>query len=75
METELIIADTVRRWAREVLPDQPVAADAAAALAIRCYAGGASVAEACEEARRFVGSWSRHPSHHWSVRTPMSVAS
>ncbi|HEX4819527.1 MAG TPA: hypothetical protein VFV00_04925 [Acidimicrobiales bacterium] len=75
METEFIIADTVRRWAHEVLPEEPAAGEAAAALAIRCYMGGASVAEACQEARHFVESWSRHPSHRTSMRTPMSIAS
>jgi len=63
MEPELVIAEVVREWALHALPDDTNAADAAAALAVRCYSGGASVGEACQEARRFVGSWSRHPSH------------
>ena len=75
MTTELIIADVVRRWTSEVLPDAPEAADAAATLAVRWYSGGASVSEACQEARRFVGSWSRHPSHRTNSAATLSIAS
>jgi len=62
MNPELVMADMVRHWVGHVLPGQPGAADRAVAIALRCYEGGASVAEACEEARRFIGSWMRHPS-------------
>jgi hypothetical protein len=62
VEPELVIADVVRCWAEHTVPGDPRVAAAAVALAERCYVGGASVAEACEEGRRFVGSWSRHPS-------------
>ena len=62
MEPELVIADVVRRKAEQLVPGNPRAAAAAIGLAERCHAGGASEAEACTEAARFLGSWSRHPS-------------
>lgn len=74
MEPELIIAELVREWVQHVRPDDAYAADAAAALAVRCYVGGASVADACTEAREFIGSWSRHPSHAASS-SPLAIAS
>jgi hypothetical protein len=60
---EVIIAEAVRQWVGQVLPDEPGVADAAAGVATHAYEGGASVGEACREARRYVGSWCRHPSH------------
>jgi hypothetical protein len=62
MDPELALADVVRRWTNDVLPGNVDAADRAVAIALRCFVGGASVAEACEAARRFVGSLARHPS-------------
>lgn len=64
MDPELLIADCVRRRAQQVVPGDERAAGAAMSLAMRCFVGGSSVAEACEAANRFLGSWSRHPSHH-----------
>lgn len=63
MTHELLLAGLVRDWASGVVPGEPAAANAAAAVALRCYAGGASVSEACREARRFVECWARHPAH------------
>jgi len=37
--------------------------DRAANLAVGAYEDGASVAEACELARRYVESWLRHPAN------------
>jgi hypothetical protein len=63
MDPELVIADCVRRRAAALVPGDQRAARAAVGLALRCFSGGSSVAEACEAANRFLGSWSRHPSH------------
>src|SRR5581483_216773 len=63
MTPELLLASAVRQWVDEVLPGDDAAARAATGLAVGVYEGGASVAEACEQARQFIGSWSRHPSH------------
>jgi hypothetical protein len=54
------------------MPGEPGAANTASAAALRAYAGGASISEACIEARRVVGSWSRHPSRE--VRRPSLAA-
>lgn len=75
MNPEFVMADMVRRWVGDVLPGQPAAADRAVAIALRCYEGGSSVGEACEEARRFIGSWMRHPSHQMPVHTLLRRAS
>ena len=72
---ELMVADSVRRWVDHVLPGDSAAADAATGLAVRCYIGGASVSEACSEARRFTGSWTRHPSHQNDTEFALRPAS
>ena len=73
---ELLIANLVRDWAGRMLPGEPGVAERAAAQAVRCYAGGASVSEACREARRFVECWSHHPSHQPLRHTnPLRLAS
>lgn len=54
MNEELFVADTVRRWAAESFPEVPVVADTAVAAALRAFAGGASVSEACREGRWFI---------------------
>lgn len=51
----------VRRWAVSRPKASRLMADRAANLAVRAYEDGASVAEACELARSYVGSWLRHP--------------
>jgi len=58
---EVLIADMVRSWAVSRLKASRLMADRAANLAVRAYEDGASVAEACELARRYVESWLRHP--------------
>jgi len=62
MVNEAVLADTVRRWALEVLPNEGVA-DRAVGVALSAYRGGASVSEATFEARRFMLSWASHPAH------------
>lgn len=59
---EGVLAEQVRTWADRVAPGVLSLADAAVAQALMCYAGGASVSEACREARRLLDSWLRHPS-------------
>lgn len=73
---ELALEDLVRHWAAEMLPGEVGVAERAANIALVSYASGASVDEACGEARIFVEGWARHPSHHpvppapslWCVR-------
>jgi hypothetical protein len=63
MDVELALVGSVRDWTRQQCPDDPRVVDKAAVLALRSYAGGASVAEACEQVRAFVTSWAHHPAH------------
>jgi hypothetical protein len=63
VDVELALVWSVRDWTRQQCPDDPRVADRAAALALSSYAGGASVAEACEQVRAFVASWAHHPAH------------
>ena len=57
METEAVVADTVRRRVNaEITGDRPLA-DRAVDWALSSYAGGASAAEAIEEARTLVRAW------------------
>jgi hypothetical protein len=59
---EVVLSGMVRAWTRHRINDDQVAARAVE-IALSSYAGGASIAEACEEARKFVLGWIRHPSH------------
>ena len=61
MDVELALAGSVWEWSRQRCPDDPHVAEKAVAVALSCYVGGASVAEACEQARAFVASWAHHP--------------
>lgn len=63
VKNNLLLEEVVREWAAKALPDEPGVATRAALLARSAYEHGATVTEACEEARAFVGSWARHPSH------------
>lgn len=63
MTSENTLAEVVRTWAKEMLPGQPAAADAAAAVARQAFVEGASVSDACQAARTFLQSWSSHPAH------------
>ena len=59
---ELLVAETVRRWALEAFPAIPIVADTAMAAALEAFAGGASVAEARREGRWYIECCRRHPS-------------
>lgn len=67
MDVELTLAGSVWNWARQCCPNEPRVAKRAVGVAMTSYAGGASVAEAYEEARAFVVSWTRHPAHRASL--------
>jgi hypothetical protein len=76
VSNELLLAGVVRKWAEEVWPAEPAAAEGAVTVAMRCYAGGASVSESCREARGFLRGWARHPSHaRLSQEEPLVIAS
>ncbi len=65
---EMALAGSVQEWTRRHCPEDPRAAAGAVAVALNSYVGGASMAEACEQAHVFVGSWVRHPSHKVAPR-------
>ena len=67
MEQELVLAGIVRDWAAATLANEGLA-DSAVAVALSAYAAGASVSEACVQARRFVLSWVDHPAHAATIR-------
>lgn len=76
MANELLLAGVVREWAEGAWPGDSDAADGAVSVAIGCYAGGASVSEACREARGFLRGWARHPSHaRLNGEEPLPIAS
>jgi hypothetical protein len=62
MSAELFLAEQVQYWVERVAPGERLLADAAVAKALASYGAGASVSEACREARRLVESRLRHPS-------------
>ena len=70
MTDEVVLAYMVRDWIWRVLPGESDVVDAAVTVALRAFAGGASITEACIEGRRFAGSWCRHPSHRHTGREP-----
>ncbi len=62
MSAELVLAEQVQSWVERVAPGERMLAEAAVAKALTSYAAGASVSEACREARRLVECCLRHPS-------------
>ncbi len=70
------LAGWVREWTREQCPGEPRVSDMAVSIALSSYFGGASIAEACEQARSFVVSRTVHPAQkgHRPVAS-LSVAS
>ncbi len=75
MIEESMVAGLVRARSQLTLPGDLAAAERAAAVAVRLYAGGASVSEACREGHRFVESWARHPSHQETDRVALRLVS
>ncbi len=65
---EVILANAVRDWAEKAAPGDERTVQAAVETALYLFASGASVSEACEEARVMVESRLRHPSHARPVR-------
>jgi len=76
MDVAYALAGWVREWAGEQCPGEPRVSDMAVSVALNTYFGGASVAEACEQARSFVVSRTLHPAHR-GIRpvAALSVAS
>ena len=62
MCVELVLTEQVQAWVARVAPQERGLREAAIDRALTTYAGGASVSEACQEARRFVRGRLRHPS-------------
>jgi hypothetical protein len=58
---ELVLAKTMKSWAEQEFPGDKQAADLAVFLALRAFCGGASVSEACREARAAVTNKSQSP--------------
>ncbi len=76
MSNERIIAEVVRTWVAQVLPDEPGVAETAAFVAANAYAAGGTVGDACLGARNFVRSWAEHPSNQrLNPRLGLPVAS
>jgi hypothetical protein len=63
VEVEVALAEAVRDWTRECCPGEPSVSERAVAVALDSFVGGASVAEACEQARSYVRAWVYHPAH------------
>jgi hypothetical protein len=72
MTEELLVTGFVRRCTDGVGASAVV--DRATSRALECFAGGASVSEACREGRRLVESCGRHPSRAEAPR-PLRRAS
>jgi hypothetical protein len=62
VSNEELLLDIVATWAARTSPGDIETGSAAAAVALSAYAAGASVGEACREARRFLGCRANHPS-------------
>ncbi len=65
---ELMLANAVRDWAERMAPGDRATIESGVESALYLYASGASVSEACEEARKRVLSRLRHPSRGSSSR-------
>ncbi len=63
MRNDKVLAETVRAWVAQDLPDVPELAAGAAEVARASYSGGAPVSEACRQAHAYVGCWLRHPAN------------
>ena len=71
-DVDLLIS-TVQTWAAELFPDDPHVGKRAAALALSAYMGGASLSEACHEARVFLAGRAHHPAGRGGLPTrPLS---
>jgi hypothetical protein len=70
---EKLLVSMVQTWGAELFPDDPQVGRRAAALALSAYMGGASLSEACREARVFLAGRARHPAGRGGVPTrPLS---
>jgi len=73
VDVAYILVGCVREWTREQCPGEPRVSDMAVSIALSSYFGGASVAEACEQARSFVLSRAAHPARNGN--RPVAVLS
>jgi hypothetical protein len=62
MTPEIMIVGIVRQYATDIVPLQPALATCAVELAFQTFAAGASVSEACAEARTLLENCARLPS-------------
>lgn len=62
-DIELVLERCVRDWVETVTPGDERTAARAVARALGAYAAGASVPEACDQARRLVLGRMHHPSN------------
>jgi hypothetical protein len=60
---EALLIGAVRSWVEFLLPGDTLAANAAAGIALEQLNKTGSAADAFAQARQFIGSWMRHPSH------------
>ena len=74
MTIERMLEEVVEEWAVLMAPGETRAAEIARRIAREHYSQGASVMEACQQARTFLGSWARHPSQP-VARDPWRLAS
>lgn len=63
MAQAAVLGEVVRAWVEQRWPGEHEAAGSAAVVAMAAYEDGATVREACDKARVFMGSWLDHPSH------------
>ncbi|HET6873314.1 MAG TPA: hypothetical protein VFH70_00950 [Acidimicrobiales bacterium] len=66
---EVVLANAVRDWVERIAPGDEPTIRAGVETALYVFASGASVSEACEEARSTVLCRLRHPSHARPART------
>jgi hypothetical protein len=75
MKSNQLLGAAVRAWVSAEFPTEGEMAKRAASLAANCYARTSSVSEAHKQARGFVGSWMRHPSHSRDHGVPLRLVS
>ena len=61
MDYEIVLAGAVWDWTKQQCLNESRVAEDAVVVALGSFAGGASVSEACEQARSFVTNWDKHP--------------
>lgn len=62
MTAETVLAKQVAAWVDQNHPGDKRLRGRAVEIALRCFAGGGSVSESCDQALRYARSWTQHPS-------------